>query len=311
MSELLYERCVAVGALSEIESLRAYKFAKIYEKFSHDAIPQANPVAIILGGQNASGKSTLSKQFLEEYRKNGAGIAKVEGDAFREYHPLFFNFIQDNDKLMAAYTAKDSARWTERLIRDLAESRCNMLIETTLRNPNVVVETVKQLHHTAGYNVLVKAFVVHYDKSLAGCFQRYEEMKATLGYGRFVHDHALNASYTGMPETLQALQKQNIVDSIHLYTREKSLFLGNYRTADIVDIVHQERRREFTPEEIKFLSTQWGEILTMMLARGAKKEEFSEISIRMRNRIQMMISGNYPQANINAMVNIYNVFEAY
>jgi ABC-type cobalamin/Fe3+-siderophores transport system ATPase subunit len=127
MSELLYEQCVAVGALSELENLRVYKDKKIFEDLAHNATPQDNPVAIILGGQNASGKSTLGKQFLKEYQ-NAGGIVKIEGDALREHHPLFSSFIQGDDKLMTAYTAKDSGRWTERLIRDIAISKRNMLI---------------------------------------------------------------------------------------------------------------------------------------------------------------------------------------
>jgi ABC-type molybdenum transport system ATPase subunit/photorepair protein PhrA len=63
MSELLYEQCVAVGALSELENLHVYKDKKILEDLACNAIPQDKPVAIILGGQNASGKSTLGKQF--------------------------------------------------------------------------------------------------------------------------------------------------------------------------------------------------------------------------------------------------------
>ena len=275
---------------------------------AQNVIHQDNPVAIILGGQNASGKSTLGKQFLQEYQNNGMGIAKVEGDALREHHPLFSNFIQNDDKLMTAYTAKDSGRWTERLIRDLAASKRNMLIETTLRNPNVATETVKQLHHLAGYDVQVKAFVVHYDKSLSGCYKRYEKMKAEQGFGRFVHAHALDAAYAGMPKTLQALKEQNIASCIHLYTRNQSLFVGDYRTTDIVDIVNQERRREFTTEEIKFLRDQWKDVFTMMRSRSAGKEEFTEISDRISTRIQTMIAEKYPKTNINTMANIHAEF---
>jgi UDP-N-acetylglucosamine kinase len=246
-----YEQCVIAGALSELENLRIYKNAKIFEEFSHNVIPQNNPVAIILGGQNASGKSTLGKKFLQEYQRNGMGIAKVEGDALREYHPLFSNFVQDNEKMMPAYTAKDSGMWTRRLIEDLGRNRCNMLVETTMRSPAVVCETVRRLHE-AGYNVQVNVFVVSYDKSLVGCFQRYEEMKVYGRYGRFVHQHALDAAYAGMPETLQVLKAQNLTSHIHLYTREHPLFIGNYRTTDIVNIVNQERRREFTVEETNF-----------------------------------------------------------
>jgi UDP-N-acetylglucosamine kinase len=305
MSELLYEQCVAVGALSELENLRVYKNKRIFEDLAYNAIPQDNPVAIILGGQNASGKSTLGKQFLKEYQ-NAGGITKIEGDALREHHPLFSNFIQDNDKLMTAYTAKDSGRWTARLIEDLARNRCNMLIETTMRSPNIACETARRLHEDGGYDVQVKALVVHYDKSLAGCFKRYEEMKAIIGYGRFVHEHALDAAYAGMSKTLQVLKDQNIVSCIHLYTREQPLFVGDYRTADIVGIVNQERCREFTNEEIKFLHKQWDDIFTMMRSRGAGKEEFSEISERLSVRIQSMITEKYPQTNVNTIINIHH-----
>jgi predicted ABC-type ATPase len=305
MSTLLYEQCVTVGALSEFENLNVYKNKRIFEDLAQDVIPQDNPVAIILGGQNASGKSTLGKQFLKKYQ-NAGGIAKVEGDALREYHPSFLNFVQDNDKLMTAYTAKDSGRWTERLIRDLAASKRNMLIETTLRNPNVATETVKQLHHLAGYDVQVKAFVVHYDKSLAGSFQRYEDMKVKYGFGRFVHAHALDAAYAGMPKTLQALKEQNIASCIHLYTRNHPLFVGDYRTTDIVDIVNQERQREFTTEETKFLHEQWNETFMMMRSRGAGKEEFAEISDRISARIQNMIAEKYPKTNVNTIIDIRN-----
>lgn len=305
MSERLYEQCVLVGALKESESFLIYKNKKIYEAISQGTIPQKNPIAIILGGQNASGKSTLGKQFLKEYQ-NAGGIAKVESDALREYHPLFPNFVQDNDKLMTAYTAKDSGRWTELLIRDLAASKRNMLIETTLRSPDVVTETVKQLHHLAGYDVQVKAFVVPYDMSLAGSFRRYEDMKVEYSFGRFVHNHALNAAYAGMPKTLQALKEQNIASCIHLYTRKQPLFLEDYQTTDVVNIVNQERRREFTTEETKFLHNQWNETFTMMRSRGAGKEEFTEISDRMSARIQNMIAEKYPKTNVNTIIDIRN-----
>ncbi|MDR1180707.1 MAG: zeta toxin family protein [Bacteroidales bacterium] len=305
MSELLYEQCVAAGTLGELENLNVYKNKKIFEDLAHNAIPQDNPIAIILGGQNASGKSTLGKQFLKEYQ-NAGGIVKIEGDALREYHPLFPNFIQDDDKLMTAYTAKDSGRWTERVIRDCAASKRNMLIETTLRNPDVATGTVKQLHQLAGYDVQVKAFVVSYDKSLVGCFRRYERMKLQDGFGRFVHDHALNAAYAGMPKTLQALKEQNLASCIHLYTQKQPLFIGDYWKTDIVNIVNQERRREFTTDEVKDLHNQWNDVFTMMRSRGAGKEEFSEISERLSARIQSMITEKYPQTNINTIINIHH-----
>jgi hypothetical protein len=133
-------------------------------------------------------------------------------------------------------------------------------------------------------------------------------MKLQYGFGRFVHKHALDAAYAGMPKTLQALKEQNIASCIHLYTREQSLFVGDYHAVDIVSVVNQERRREFTNEEVKSLQDQWNEVFTMMRSRNAGKEEFVEISDRMSDQIQTMIAEQYPRTNINTIIGIRNEF---
>jgi predicted ABC-type ATPase len=302
-----FETCVAEGVLSEIDNLRVYKQKKIYENYAKGLIPQEHPVAIILGGQNASGKSTLGKKFRQEYKVKG-GIATIEGDALREYHPKFNRYNFENDKLMAAYTAKDSGRWTARLINDLAQGRYNMIVETTLRSREVVTGMVEKVSKT-GYDVQAKVIVVSYDKSLLGSYLRYETVKQERGFGRFVHDHSLKAAYAGMPETLQALGEQGICSRIYLYTREKTLFEGDYRQTDIAALVKQERCRAYTPEEIRFLQTGWENVGRKMLARGAGKEEFAEVSVRMKNRIEEMAKEGVARENTDTMIHVYRDFD--
>jgi predicted ABC-type ATPase len=305
--EKSFDVCVAEGALSEIENIRIYKQRKIYEDHARGLTPQDHPVAIILGGQNASGKSTLGKEFRQEYEAKG-GIATIEGDALRDNHPKFDQYNLENDKLMAAYTARDSGRWTERLIDDISRIRCNMIVETTLRSREVVTGTVEKVSKM-GYDVQAKVFVVSYDKSLLGCYARYEKLKAERGAGRFVPDHSLKAAYSGMPATLQALKEQDICSSIHLYTREGVLFDGNCRQTDIVALVRQERLRAYRPEEVKFLQAGWKDVGEKMLARGAGKEEFAEISARMKYRLGTMIEEGVAKDNVNTMLDIRSNFE--
>jgi len=300
--EKSFETCVAEGALSEIESLRIYE-QKIYKKYSPNFIFQEHPTAIILGGQNASGKSTLGKRFLLEYESKG-GIVGIEGDALRDYHPNFKQYNRENDKLMAAYTTKDSGRWTERLIEDTARNKCNMIIETTLRNKETVTGTVEKLSN-AGYDVQAKIFVVSYDKSLLGAYMRYEKLKAERGAGRFVYDNALKAAYNGMPETIQALKEQGKCSCIHLYTREGVLFDGDYRQTDILSILKKERCREYTPNEIQFVQEGWKRVDEYMKSRGASKEEYKEIARRMADRIDIMVDEGVASRNIRTMNDIY------
>lgn len=301
-----FEDCVIEGTLSVKENLRIYKEEDIYGRYSYGLIPQKQPVAILLGGQPASGKTTLRKKILQEYETKG-GIAIVEGDALRKHHPRFDEYNLENDKLSAAYTAKDSGRWSERLIEDHARNRHNMIIETTLKNRTEVSGMVERLK-AAGYDVQVKVFVVSYDKSLLGCYARYERQKLEDGAGRFVPDHILKDAYVGMPETLQALKEQDICSCIQLYTREEVLFEGDYRQTDIVALVQQERCRAYTSEEIRFLRNGWNDVGEKMLARGAGKEEFAEISDRMERHIGAMIKEGVAKENVHVMIDMHRDF---
>ena len=65
-----YEDCVIAGQLSKKENLEIYRKRRIFERTADGAIPQKYPVAIILGGQNASGKSTLGEQFLIKFEQH-------------------------------------------------------------------------------------------------------------------------------------------------------------------------------------------------------------------------------------------------
>ena len=299
-----YEDCVIAGQLSDIENLKIYRGRKIFETVAYNAIPQKRPVAIILGGQNASGKSSQCERFLLKYEQQGYGIVRIEGDALRDYHPKFDEYNRLDDKLMAAYTAKDSGVWTRRLIEDAGRRRLNMLIETTLRSPEVVSETTRRLAE-GGYDVQAKIFVVSYDKSLVGCYDRYETMKYTRGAGRFVHDQSLIAAYEGMPKTLERLQLEQYCSCIHLYTRTDTLFEEDYRTVNILEIVQQERRREFTHDEATFLNERWKMVIEKMFEREATKEEFVEMLRRIKNRLDSMIVEKYPQTNIEVVNDIY------
>jgi len=297
-----YEECEIAGQLSITENLEIYRKKGLFRKAAFNVISQKHPVAIILGGQNGSGKSVLGEQFLSKHEQHG--IVRIEGDALRDYHPKFEEYNKINDKLMVAFTAKDSGIWTRRLIEDAGHNRMNMLIETTLRSPDVVCETVRRLAKI-GYEVQAKIIVVNYDISLVGCYKRYEDLKSARGAGRFVFDHSLVAAYKGMPQTLLRLQNEKFCSCIHLYTRTEVLFEGDYTTNDISEIVEQERRRKFTDTEIQFLNERWEMVVDKMHERSATTEEFIEMLLRIKNRIQSMITEEYPQTNIDTIINIY------
>jgi len=73
-----------------------------YEKefLIKDCLTSSNPVAVILGGQPASGKSNLTKVAEKEHKEKSFLI--INGDEYRSYHPEHDSFIKD----VALYSEK-------------------------------------------------------------------------------------------------------------------------------------------------------------------------------------------------------------
>jgi hypothetical protein len=160
----------------------------------------------------------------------------------------------------------------------------------------------------AGYLVDVKIFVVLYDLFFMGTYMRYERAKKDFGFGRFVYDAPLKESYENQIKTVEALKRQGTVDNLELYTRDKLLFSGDYKTADLVGIMKTEQCRKFTDVEVAQLKGEWKEIRQLMTERGAHEREFLRIDKQMKERISSCLKEQYQQENINLLINIKKRF---
>ena len=90
-----------------------------------------NPVAILLGGQPASGKTQLALRVQEQNPK--INFLVVSGDEFRAYHPEALELIKDS----STYSEKTqifSNVFTEKLIEESINQKFNMIVEGTMRN---------------------------------------------------------------------------------------------------------------------------------------------------------------------------------
>jgi hypothetical protein len=106
-------------------------------------------VAILLGGQPASGKSFLAS--VAEREQEQEGFLKVNGDAYRIYHPDHDVLIRD----IASYSAQTqlfSNVFTEKLMEEAVKGRFNIIIEGPMRNPEIPLQTATLLKK-AGFRV--------------------------------------------------------------------------------------------------------------------------------------------------------------
>ena len=108
------------------------------DKLIKGIVSQEKPIAFILGGQPASGKSGLAKAILRQFPDKD--FLFVNGDIYREFHPEAGELIKYPQRY-SAETQIFSNFFTEALIQEAITYKYNIIVEGTMRNPEVPLRT--------------------------------------------------------------------------------------------------------------------------------------------------------------------------
>ena len=195
-----------------------HKVKEIYqeekEKLLRNLIPQEKPLAFILGGQPASGKSKLAKEFMGNFSNDN--ILFVNGDIYREFHPNRQELI-NNPLSYSKETQIFSNVFTENLIREAIENKYNIMVEGTMRNPQVPYNTAKMFKEN-GYEVEILAISALSVFTELGLYNRYQEEINFQGWGRLAEIESHNSAVTRILSSLDLLYNEKAADKIHLYS---------------------------------------------------------------------------------------------
>ena len=179
-----------------------------------DLTPQEKPLAFILGGQPASGKSKLAKEFIGKFSNDN--ILFVNGDIYREFHPNRQELI-NNPLSYSKETQIFSNVFTENLIREAIENKYNIMVEGTMRNPQVPYNTAKMFKEN-GYEVEILAISAPPIFPELGLYNRYQEEINFQGWGRLAEIESHNSAVTRILNSLDLLYNEKAADKIHLYS---------------------------------------------------------------------------------------------
>src|SRR3546814_9517167 len=95
------------------------------------------------------------------------GIVKIIGDDLRAFLPHYHELQRTNDKTAAFFTDRDSGRLVEMAIADAVQRRVNVLVEGTMRNPDVVAKTLRDFRGD-GFETDARALAVSPELSSLG-----------------------------------------------------------------------------------------------------------------------------------------------
>lgn len=157
-------------------------------------------------------------------------------------------------------THADASAWASELRDKAVEGRRNLIIDTTLGNPERASEMIRELQ-AKGYTVEVRALAAHRLESELGVDKRFTESLDQKGYGRYVPQEVRDHVYKGLPDNLNKVQAGTTDVPIRIFNREgKELY--DSRTSEKLpgDALTQARQdRVASPRLTRSLSEGWNE----------------------------------------------------
>lgn len=196
-------------------------YNKILKSITSEYVPQEKQGVIFLGGQPGSGKSYFYTQ--DDSLRN---YVFINGDKYRKYHPHFQEIIQYDLMNMALFTQHFSNRCVEQLIKDLSDNGYNLIIEGTLRNPEIPISTCKMLK-SKGYDTSLYVMAVDARVSWESTVNRAKMIQEMGETPRFVPLDKYNYIVNHIVPNLEQIEQEQCFDSIKVVDRESKILFPN------------------------------------------------------------------------------------
>lgn len=244
----------------------------VYERYVRRALfktarSSSQPRLVIVGGQPGAGKTRNILQARREIAAVGEGVAFINGDELRNFHPLYDQLVVADAATAAHKTGPEVGRWVERGIREAAANSFHTVIETTMRQPPVVARTVNTFA-ARGFQIEMRVLVVDPELSRQAIYHRYAEAwndKNSLP--RFTlpryHDDAL----AQMPHTLAAVTP--LVHLVRLVDRQGAELYASDKSNQAPAAALQRLRGQPLPAaELARIGQEWGKLASVLDREG-------------------------------------------
>lgn len=172
-------------------------------------------VLVFVGGQPGAGKSRVVGLAAVEHR----GAVIIDGDDLLKYHPDYDRLMREDPLRMPDVTAEASGQWVGMTAEYLRLRGAAAVLETTMRQPEVVASTARQFRES-GYAIEARCLAVPPAGSRLGTLSRYVGQVQEFGAGRWTASQAHDAATTGMPLTVEALVDRGLVDQAIVQRRD-------------------------------------------------------------------------------------------
>lgn len=174
------------------------------------------PIAILMGGGTASGKTTMRNKIEMDLAASNIYATTVDLDEIKEYIPEYAVYKKTSPNQAARLVHKESCDIGALLLSKLIKSRKNLIYEGTMAKTRKYEWLVKKLKQN---NYEIHAYVVNVPLSVAK--ERADERARTTG--RIVPNYIIEYTHKLAPRTFEVIK--DLLDSYRVYENQNGLEL--------------------------------------------------------------------------------------
>lgn len=206
----------------------------IYESLTRYMVLQERRCVTFLGGQPGTGKSSFVNQ---DY--TFSNYIKINGDDYRKYHPKYKEIISCNIENMPECTQDFVNECVEKLIRDLSDDGYNIIIEGTLRNSQVTINTCQNLKNK-GY--ITDLYIISVDAVVSwnSTLNRAEISKNEGGIPRYVPIDKYNYIVNNLVSSVKNIEVAKCFDNIYVVNRNNEILYPRKNSISATAVVNEQ-----------------------------------------------------------------------
>ena len=191
---------------------------------------------VSVGGQPGAGKGRV----IEAAGRAHPGSVIVNGDDLRTFHPDYPRLMATDPLSMPEVTAPAAGSWVGMSNQWLRDNRISAVVETTLRQPAVLLREFKAFRD-AGYGTELRVVAVPPEVSRLGTLTRYVEQVRDTGAGRAVTAEGHDIPTAAVLGTVETLVASGLVDRVVVQDRDGRVFLDTEVTQGGPELAGQAR----------------------------------------------------------------------
>ncbi|AUY54774.1 Zeta toxin family protein [Streptomyces sp. CB01881] len=209
------EQWEAVPAvLSEAEISRVLS-GVVLPSWAGGAVPQEEPVVLLVAGPPGSGKTTLGDLLMPVLSRRG-GAVRVGADLYKSAHRHYKTLLAKDVRTAGVGVRADTRRWQAAVEEHVRAHRLDAVVETALADPDEA-RAQALAYRAAGHRIEVIAVACALAWSQLGVLERY--LGNAEGAGRWVswanHDECARQ----LARTLGVLEEERLVDRVMVVRR--------------------------------------------------------------------------------------------